>query len=57
MKKKMILLVGALIVSVASFAFVINTSCGYSFEFDNSQFDSVQEMVDMAMYLESHLCG
>lgn len=57
MKKKMILLVGALIVSVASFAFVINTSCGYSFEFANSQFDSVQEMVDMAMYLESHLCG
>ena len=57
MRKKAILLVGALIVSVASFAVMINTSCGYSFEFDNDQFDSVQEMVDMAMYLESHLCG
>jgi|GEM_PF-4159161 hypothetical protein len=57
MKKKAILLFGVLIVSVASFAVVINTSCGYSFEFANDQFDSVQEMVDMAMYLESHLCG
>lgn len=57
MKKKLTLLVGALIVSAAAFAVMINTSCGYSFEFDNNQFDSVQEMVDMAMYLESNLCG
>lgn len=56
MKKKLTLFAAALIVSLASFAVVIHTSCGISIESANEDFESVEEMVDMAMYLDYYLC-
>lgn len=55
--KKIMILVGALFMSVASHAIWFHTSCGISVEVSSDQFKNAQEVADYMQWLENNLCS
>jgi hypothetical protein len=54
--KKVMILVGALLISVASHAIWFHTSCRISVEVSSEQFKDAQEVADYMLWLENNLC-
>ncbi|MBQ8443139.1 MAG: hypothetical protein IJX29_07255 [Bacteroides sp.] len=54
--KKIMILVGALLISVVSHAIWFHTSCGISVEVSSDQFKDGQEVADYMQWLENNLC-
>lgn len=52
----MLIFVGALFVSIASYAIWFHTSCGISVEVSDDQFKDTQEVKDYMLWLEKTFC-